>query len=254
MATLQSGFGKIELFEDFTGPENIVAETTATGALGALRVVGDSLNQSDAGITIDEGTTGAHENGVAVLTTAGDDLTAVGLCTGKFVEIGKMAPLVAEIRIQFADALTKNFVFGLTNENAEALTVETDIISTSGTTLTISADDFVGFWFEAETTAYTTSWHGIYKGGTRTAPTLSTEVDFPSNLIVAGDWQILRFEIDNNGTARWYIDGTLLQTITNACSTTEDLAILAMVADHAGGKEYAYIDYIYVSAYRDWTV
>ncbi len=251
MATVQSGLGRIELFEDFTGPEWIVTETAASGLIGPFRVIGASIAETDSGITVDEST--VPLNGVAILTTAGDDKTCCGFGTSLFCEIGKMAPLVAEMRIQFADDNTKIFAFGLTNENADGVDVEDDIVSVSTNTLTVSADDFVGFWFDAETTSYTTSWHGVYTGGTTTAPTLSTEVDFPNNLIVEGEWQILRFEIDTNGTARWYIDGELLQTVAGACSTTENLAVVALLSDH-GVAESCSIDYLYVSANRDWTV
>jgi len=251
MATIQSGIGRVSIFEDFLGPEDIIAETAASRTLGKFRVVGQASTETDAGITIDEST--IPLNGVCTLITDNADKATTGLATSKAFEAASCGTMVAEMRIQFADMLTKCFVFAFTNENADGVDIEDDTISTSGTTLTISADDFVGFWFEAETTAYTTSWHGIYKGGTTTEPTLSTEVDFPLNLIVAGDWQILRIEIDPDGTARWYIDGTLLQTVAGACSTTEDLAVVALLGSHSA-LENAYIDYISVSANRDWTV
>ena len=251
MATIQSGVGRIELFEDFLGPEWIVLETAASGAIGDFRVIGDGGEQNDSGIIVDEAL--VPLNGVGIYTTSGDDNHAIGLSTSLCFEAGKMGTLVAECRVQFADVLTKGFVFGLTNENADTVSVEDDIISISTNTFTISADDLVGFYFDAEATSYATSWHGVYKGGTRTAPTLGVSVDFPNNLIVDGDWQVLRFEIDNNGTARWYIDGTLLQTITGAASTTEDLAVVALLGDH-GAVELCYVDYLHVSANRDWTV
>lgn len=247
----ESEFGRIKLFEDFTGPEWIVAETAASGAIGDFRVIGASIAETDSGITVDEDT--VPLNGVGILTTAGDDKTCCGLATSKSFEIGKMAPFVAELRIQFTDDNTKIFAFGITNENADGVDVEDDIISVSTNTLTVSADDFVGFWFDSETTNYTTSWHGVYKGGTIAAPTLSTEVDFPNNLIVEGEWQILRLEIDPNGTARWFIDGILLQTIEGACSTTEDLAVVALLSDH-NAAEFCKVDYFAVRANRDWTV
>lgn len=252
MATIQSGMGRITLFEDFLGPEDIVAETAASNTIGQFRVIGDGNEQSDAGIPVDEAT--VPLNGVGIFTTSGDDDTAIGLSTSLCFEIGKMGTLIAELRIQFADVLTKGFAFGLTNENADTVSVEDDIVSIATNTFTIGADDFVGFYFDAEATSYATSWHGVYKGGTTTAPTLGVTVDFPKNLIVNGEWQILRFEIDPDGTARWYIDGELLQTVEGACSTTEDLAVVALLGDHGGGPEVCYVDYLYVSANRDWTV
>ena len=200
MATIQSGMGRITLFEDFLGPEWIIAETAASGSIGPFRVIGDGISETDAGITVDEGT--VPLNGVALLITSGDDNHATGLSTSKFCEIGKMGTLVAECRVQFADVLTKAFVFGLTNENADDVSIEDEI------------------------------------------------VDAP---IVNGDWQILRFEIDPDGTTRWYVDGKLLKTLEGACSTTEDLAVVCLLGDH-GAVENAYLDYLHVSVNRDWTV
>jgi len=71
---------------------------------------------------------------------------------------------------------------------------------------------------------------------------------------VAGEFQILRLEIANNGTARWYVDGVLKQTTTGAVSTSTDLALVTMIEARSAAIEYAYLDYIYVSANRDWTV
>ena len=250
MATIQSGMGRITLFEDFLGPEWIVAETAASGSIGPFRVIGDGIAETDAGITIDEAT--VPLSGVALLITSGDDNHATGLSTSKFCEIGKMGTLVAECRVQFADVLTKAFVFGLTNENQDDISIEDEIVSIATDTLTISADDFVGFFFDAEASSHTDDWLALYKGGTVTAPTLGSSIDLDAP-ITDGEWQVLRFEIDPDGTARWYVDGKLLKTLAGACSTTEDLAVVCLLGDH-GAVENAYLDYIHVSANRDWTV
>jgi len=59
--------------------------------------------------------------------------------------------------------------------------------------------------------------------------------------------------VDNDGTARWYIDGVLKQTVSGAVSTTTDLAVLTMVETKGSAIETADIDYILVEANRDWT-
>ena len=70
---------------------------------------------------------------------------------------------------------------------------------------------------------------------------------------MAGEWDILRLEIAINGTARWYVNGVLKQTVSGAVSTSTDLAVLAMIETRAASNEYAWIDYIAIEANRDWT-
>jgi hypothetical protein len=70
---------------------------------------------------------------------------------------------------------------------------------------------------------------------------------------VAAEWDVLRLEVSINGTARWYVNGVLKQTVTGAVSTSTDLAVLAMIEARAASNEYAWIDYIAIEANRDWT-
>jgi len=93
----------------------------------------------------------------------------------------------------------------------------------------------------------------VYNGGTTTGETTISSIDANDDA-VAGEFQILRLEIAPNGTARWYIDGVLKQTKTGAISTSVDVGLLTMVEARSNSIEYAYLDYVYVSANRDWTV
>ena len=56
MATVQGSNGRIEIFEDFFGGEDIVANTAATRTFGGsgLRVVGQGIAETDSGITVGE--------------------------------------------------------------------------------------------------------------------------------------------------------------------------------------------------------
>jgi hypothetical protein len=71
---------------------------------------------------------------------------------------------------------------------------------------------------------------------------------------VAGEWQVLRLEIDPNGTARWYVDEDLKQTVTGAVSTSVDLKFFIAVEAKGAAIETMDIDYIKIKANRDWTV
>ena len=75
-----------------------------------------------------------------------------------------------------------------------------------------------------------------------------------SDVVLLWCVDVLRVEIDNNGTARWFINGVLKQTKAGAASTTVDLAAVVLLEANGGAVETADLDYILVTAARDWTV
>lgn len=253
MATVQGEFGKVRLFEDFNGPEWTIAETAASGALGGgpFRVIGDGIGDTDSGITVDEST--VPLNGVGIFTTTDEDLHTCGVATSKCFDVAKMAPMAFECRVQFADTDDKEFYFGLSDDNSDAVPLETNIISNDGAnTFTLTATHFCGFYYSQGLTD-DEDWHAVYHGGTTTGETNSTNVDLDED-IVAGEFQVLRLEVDPNGTARWYVDGALKKTLETAVSTTTDMSMVCLVSTCATTNEYAYVDYVFAEAYRDWTV
>lgn len=251
MATVQSGRGRIELFEDFLSGEDIISNTGTTRAFGSsgFRVVGQGIEQTDSGITVLESD---GLNGVGVLTTTNEDAHSCGVTTGLVFDAGKMGTLVAECRVQFPDLDTKAFWFGFTDANADTGILEGAQLVASGTSLTLSASDLCGFLLDSEATD-DEDWIMAYNGGTTSGETTIASIDADDDA-VAGEFQILRLEVDPNGTARWYIDGVLKQTKAGALSTSTDVGLLAMIEARSGAIEYARLDYISVTANRDWTV
>ena len=246
----QSGYGKISIFEDFLAGEDIVAATAVGRAFGGsgLRVIGQGSEDTDSGITVGESD---GLNGVGILTTTNEDAHSIGLTTGKVFDVGKMAPINIECRVQFPDLDTKAFYFGLTDVNDDTTILEGNNLVASGTSLTLSASDLCGFLIDAAATD-DEDWIMVYNGGTTSGETTIANID-ADNDAVAGEWDILRLEVSINGTARWYINGVLKQTVTGAVSTSTDLAVLAMIETRAASIEYAWIDYIAIEANRDWT-
>ena len=246
----QSGYGKVVIFEDFLAGEDIVAATAATRSFGdsGLRVIGQGIAEADSGITVGESD---GLNGVGILTTTNEDAHSCGVTTGKVFDVGKMAPINIECRVQFPDLDTKAFYFGLTDVNDDTTILEGNNLVASGTSLTLSASDLCGFLIDAEATD-DEDWIMVYNGGTTSGETTIANID-ADNDAVAGEYDILRLEVAINGTARWYINGVLKQTVTGAVSTSTDLAVLAMVAARSAAIEYAWIDYIAIEANRDWT-
>ena len=246
----QSGYGKISIFEDFLAGEDIVAATAASRSFcgSGLRVIGQGIAENDSGITVGESD---GLNGVGILTTTNEDAHSCGLTTGKVFDVGKMAPINIECRVQFPDLDTKAFYFGLTDVNDDTTILEGNNLVASGASLTLSASDLCGFLIDAEATD-DEDWIMVYNGGTTSGETTIANID-ADNDAVAGEWDVLRLEVSINGTARWYVNGVLKQTVEGAVSTSTDLAVLAMIEARSAAIEYAWIDYIAIEANRDWT-
>ena len=247
----QSDRGKIELFYDFFGEDNI-ANTATTRALGPFSVGGQGSEATDAGVTTlaSDGNIGINGIGRISTTDETEHTTVVG--TNIAFDVGLMGPLVAETRIQFDDLDTKEGFFGFADLDLNTVSLETDLTTASGTTFAYQASDICGFYWSSELTD-DEDWHTIYAGGTASSGTDSTALDLDTELVF-GEWQVRRLEIDTNGTARWYIDGVLKQTVVGAVSTSVDLAVLLGVETKGDAIETMDVDYLLLQANRDWTV
>tara|TARA_R110000824_G_scaffold28249_1_gene95125 strand:- start:6328 stop:7077 length:750 start_codon:yes stop_codon:yes gene_type:complete len=247
----QASKGRIEIFEDFIGGEDIVANTAATRTFGTagLRVIGQGIAETDSGIVLLESD---GLNGVGRLTTTNEDAHSIGLTTATMFDVGKMGTIVLEARVQFENLDTKEFYFGLTDVNADATILEGGTLVGNGTTMTLTASDLCGFYLSAELTD-DEDFHAVFNGGTTTGETVSTSLDLDDDA-VAGEWDVLRLEVGNNGTARWFVNGVLKKTQAGAVSTSTDLAALLMVATYGAAIETVDVDYIHITANRDWTV
>ena len=249
----QSGPGVIEIFEDFTGPEWIIAETAASGSSGPFRVVGQGVADADAGITILESdATGGGLNGVAQMVSPNaSDNDAIFFTTSMMFDVAKMGTIIAEARVRLPDLDTKEVFFGFSDLNTDTHSMEGVLIHGTGTTTTLTASDLVGFHFSSEYTD-DDDWHGVYNGGTTTGQTASGSTDLNDDA-VAGEFQVLRLELAPNGRVEWYIDGVLKQTVAGAGSTSVDLCLNVLVESKTSAVKTLDVDYIKVWANRDWT-
>ena len=246
----QSGPGKIRLFEHFAGPEWIIAETAASGKIGQFRVVGQGVGDADAGITILE--TDAHNGVGQMVSPNATDNDAIAITTAIMFDVVLMGPMFIEARVRIPDLDTKEVFIGFSDLNSDTHSLEGVTIHGATEAITLTASDLIGFFLSSELTE-DEMWHSVYNGGTRTGEILSTNIELVD--AVAGEFQILRLEIDPNGTARWYIDGKLLKTVTGAVSTTTDLcAQVVLEIKGTGSNELLDLDYLQVEANMDWTV
>lgn len=249
----ESGYGKIKLFNDFTGEEcylPAVDHASATGALWNIgqgfTVKGEEINDSVAGIAaVEDGLNGQ----ILCTTSDGEATDSMFVSTETIFKPSVNAPMVFETRMEMA-ALTNReifagFVGSMADEQSTLLTCVTEAI-------TYTESDLCGFAFDTGLTT-DVEWHLVYSGGSTTADALSTNLNSGVTPVV-NEMNVLRVEIDNNGTARWYIDGVLLKTLAGAVSTTAVFAgCVGAVCTTTTSVTFA-IDYIAVEANRDWTV
>lgn len=247
----QSGPGGIRLFNDFGNVPNLLSETTDTALLGDFFAGGEGFEDTDAGVAPNTSLMG----GVVTLTGANTDADTTFIGTNLMFDVATMGTIVLETRIQVPDLDTKEIFFGLTSILTIDEQLEDIVINASATAITIPAD-VVGFYMSNELTASATEWHGIYAGGTVADSTTVADVNLGTSngaTITAGDWQVLRLEVDTNGTTRWYINGDLKQTVAGACSTTSDFAVALAAAANTTELVIVECDYLLVTANRDWT-
>ena len=246
-----AGPGKIRLFEDFIGVELIVAFSQVAGFVGGgdFKVIGDGVAVADSGITVLDAD---GLSGVGVMTTTNENKKGIHLATNLMFDVALMAPLVAETRVRLVDRDDKRIFMGFSDRTGDDLSLEDDLINGSTTTITLTGSDLVG-WFYDENLTADNDWHAVFNGGTTTGITVAADINANED-IVAGEWQVLRVEVDPNGTARWYINGRLKFTQAGAVSTTTDLGAHCGVEATEATIELCHLDYFLVTANRDWTV
>ena len=248
----QSGPGGIHLFNDFFGIGDGVALTADTNNLGDFYGGGEGWEDADAGVALNSSLLG----GVVTLTGANTDADTSFIGTGISFDVGLMGTIVLEARIQMPDVDTKEIFFGITSILSIDEQLEDIVINASATAVTCVAD-LAGFYFSDELTASATEWHGIHAGGSTADGATAADVNLGTADdagVTAGEWQVLRLEIDNNGTVRWTINGRLKKTVKGAVSTTTDVAVVMANAANTTELVITEIDYIMVDANRDWTV
>ncbi len=246
----ESGLGKIRLFNDFHNIRGLIGDTadTATQGLEPFFAGGEGFEDTDAGLIFLAG-----PDGFATLTGANTDADTSFIGTQISFDIGLQGTIVCETRIQMPDLDTKELFFGITSILSLDEQLEDIVINASATAVTIVAD-LAGFYFSDELTASATTWHGIHGGGSAADGNTAANVTLSGSTVVANTWQILRLEVDTSGTVRWFVDGDLKQTVQNACSTTTDVAVVLAAAANTTQLVVMDIDYLLVTANRDWTV
>ena len=243
----QSGVGKIRLFEDFTGVWSAVAETTDFLMLGDFFAGGEGFEDNDAGV-IPSST--APLSGSVTMTSGNTDADTSFIGTQLMFDVALMGPLVMETRLQIPDLDTKEIFVGFNSVLAFDHQLADSIVGVGATSCSFVGDG-VGFYLSDELTASATHWHAVYNktGAAKTITVADVTLGVGPT---AGEWQILRIEIDPDGTSRFIVDGVLELTVAEAASTTTNLAAAVAFAANTTQLVVGDIDYILVEANRDW--
>jgi hypothetical protein len=242
----QSGVGKILLFEDFCGNEipvaNAEAATTPGHAIGPFSVLGDTV-ETDTGLVLI-----SKASGYGRISGNDEDGKGVAVCTEVSLSPVLNGTIVVEARVEMQALTTRNVFIGL------AGTIADDVAEPcTATTVTITkVVPCVGFLFDSQLTA-STKWHMPYILASDTTQTSTTVVS--SQTAVAAESDILRLEVDNNGAARWYINGVLEQSVGAGLAATTTTLMGALVGCWGTTTTAADVDvdYFLVEANRDWT-
>jgi hypothetical protein len=246
---VQGTIGRLRAFEDFVGIDDPVAAIIVGRQIGDFKVVGQGVAEVDSGAPRIAGVTG----GAVRFTTTNETEHTYAMETNSTFSAAANGTLTFEARVQFNNTATKETFIGFTDIAiaSDVPSLETDLMTGATTTLTLTASDIFGFYQSADLTAVN-NWHTVHNGGTTAGVTASGSV--VSTAITAGEWQVLRGEVDTNGTGRWYIDGVLVKTLAGAVAPATVLKFMCGVEAKGAAVEELDVDYLEVTANRDWTV
>ena len=251
----QSGMGKICWKFDAGGAEvpvatNVAYGTTAGGcgySLGEFKVLGD-LAETDTGmVSVDKA------NGFLRISGNDEDGKGAALGTAVCLSPALNGAIVVEARVEMVAITARSIFIGL------AGTVADDVAEPiTSTTLTLTkVVPCIGFVFDSQLTtsgtASTAVWHMPYMlAGT----TSQTDTDIAaSQVAVAAECDILRLIVNSDGSAEWWINGKLEQTVKPGlgATTTTLLGGLCGCWGTTSTAANLDIDYFVVEANRDWT-
>ena len=246
----QGSIGRIELWNDFCGPEIPVANAIAygTSAGGCNYYLGDYKVTGDLGET-DTGVLGLSiVNGAVRISGNNEDGKGVAIGTEAVFSPTLMGPLIAETRVQRAALTNGNVFFGFCDVNVDDVA---EPVQVSGATFTLTASDLAGFTLDSQADD-ADGWYMPYNGGTTTGETTAASI-VSGIAAVAAEWDVLRIEIMPDGRADWYINGVLEQTKDGAVSTSVLQACYVGAWGTTSTAASVDLDYLLVQANRDWT-
>jgi hypothetical protein len=227
-----------EVFDDFTYASiDTTNNWIVFGGSDANAVAAAVSTAPEGTVLIKSGNAGSTEDGSA--------MSLILLAKGSLVSLG---PTIFECRVS-ADQLTGvEATFGLADKLATTAehnmyTVDSGVVADGG----LTHANGVCFSFSSDATA-STKWTMCSENG----GTIDTTERASSRVAVADTYDTLRIEVDEDGDARFYINGTLERTETTAVATTS--LLIPYLASDGGVDAQAdtiwTVDYVYFAGNR----
>lgn len=220
---------RIRLFDDFLG--DVIADQWSAAVGNDAQAVIATINAGAVGGT--------------VRLTTGDTTTvseSASVLTHGLNWKASNGGLVFEARVTPVSSVADVAYFvGLTDVLATS-TLEIPV-TLSGTTFTTNATDAVGFVYD--TAATTDVWYGKGVKNDTDSATLTTAV-----APAAGTAVVLRVEVNADGDATFYINGTKLGTIEDAVTASVALTPVISAMARTTTSKSIDVDYVYVEADR----
>lgn len=193
------------LYIPFSATAGILADTYREASLRSHWTANRGTDTADAiTFAIESAGIGAMTTGNGGTGFASDGVYKVGPSAGTAATVAKR--YVERIK---TSAITNVSIFmGFTDTASFE-----EPMSLSGTTFTTTATDAVGLLFDTAATTDTIRFHAVNNNTDATSP-VDTGLAY-----VADTYVELAVEVDTDGTARGYIDGTLVGTLTSAVAT-----------------------------------
>lgn len=239
----RTGFGKVELFDDFLLSADHTGWNDNTENSGTAAQL---ANREDGWIELTTGTTSGNRSQI----------------TGERVWRSESGgPLVFEAGVTFVTDTTEKGVFiGFT----DVTTIENPIEgSGTGDGITTNATDAVGFMYDEENTT-TDRWFAVgVDSDTDAAGSGPLDATWPQTTPNTND-HCFRVEVDTSGNALFYIDGVSVYRantsgwssavpplLTGAVSPNVNLCPTVIVETREAGANTVYVDFIYCSKGRN---
>lgn len=238
--------GVIEVFEDFMAPDTSLSMATSPQRLGQVGQV--SVNEGSYAHVIDE------PGGILQITTDTGDNDNTFLYAGPFRPSD--GGVVMEVRFKIAD-ITTGAVFAGFSETLDATTPVMPLEFDTATMSYSGSGGIAGWSFDAD--GSTDTWRAaVGDGGSATGTGGATAGTVTGRGAPVNDeWDILRVEIDPNGTVRCYHDDPANGpdvTITGGLTATDIQHACLGIENRSSAASVMEVDYFYARGYRDWTV
>lgn len=211
--------GRVKHSDDFLGDVVTDPDSSATENSGSAAV--------DAGAA----------SGVLRLTTGAADGNRTSWTHGLNWQANDGGPLQFETRIKSVTAITARAYFVGFTDTLAATTLENPI-EQSGTTITSTATNAVGFMYDTASTNDT--WHLVAVN----ADTDSAAVNTGLAPAAAGTWQTLNVQVDTDGDAVFTIDGVEVGRIANSVAVATSLTPIVHIETRSAAAVSVDVDYV----------